>query len=97
MDAVGLGAEAEGGIIGEMAMINAATRSATARRVPPTPGSTTTRCTPAGQNGNARRRMTAARLTSWRGTSWVRSSTRTSGAIRAITPWQTPTKSSLRP
>ena len=35
--------------------------------------------------------------TSWRGTPCVRSMTRASGAIRAITAWQTPTKSSLSP
>jgi hypothetical protein len=28
---------------------------------------------------------------------WVTSITRASGAMRAITPWQTPTKSSSRP
>ena len=32
--------------------------------------------------------------TSWRGMPWVMSMTRASGAIRAMTPWHTPTKSS---
>ena len=52
---------------------------------------------PAAQNGSARRRTSAPVRTSWRGMPWVRSMTRASGAIRAITAWQTPTKSSSRP
>ena len=76
---------------------SSAQRSATARRSLPTPGSTTARCTPAGMNGNARRSTIAPSRTSWRAMPCVTSMTRTSGAIRAMTPWQTPTKSSPRP
>ena len=74
-----------------------AQRSATARRDEPTPGSTTARCTPAGMYASARRRTCAPARTSWRSMPCVTSMTRTAGAICAITPWQTPTKSSSSP
>ena len=34
---------------------------------------------------------------SWRGMPWVRSMTRASGVMRAMTPWHTPTNSSSWP
>ena len=49
------------------------------------------------RTGSARRRISAPLRTSWRGTPCETSMTRASGAIRAITPWQTPTKSSSCP
>ena len=52
---------------------------------------------PGGVNGSARRRASAPERMAWRGTPWVRSMTRASGAIRAMTPWHTPTYSSWRP
>ena len=76
---------------------SSAQRIATARRAAPTSGSTTARWTPGGANGSDRARVSAPPRTSWRGTPWVRSMTRASGAIRAITAWQTPTKSSAQP
>ena len=74
-----------------------AQRSATARRDEPTPGSTTAKCTPAGMNPSARRSTSAPERTSCRAMPCVTSMTRAAGAIRAITPWQTPTKSSASP
>ena len=47
--------------------------------------------------GTARASSIAPRNTSWRGTECVMSMMRESGAIFAITPWQIPTKASLRP
>ena len=76
---------------------SSATRTATARRSPPTSRVHTARWTPGGQYGSARRSTSAPERTSWRGMPWVRSMTAAPGAIRAITPWQTPTKSSARP
>ena len=50
-----------------------------------------------GHEGEARPIVTAPRTTSCRGTEWVRSITRQSGAIAAMTPWQTPTNTSASP
>ena len=45
----------------------------------------------------ARPSASAPRITSWRGIACVRSITRASGAIRAMTPWQIPTNPSASP
>ena len=64
----------------------------TPRRAPPTPGSTTTRCTvPGGNCGAACASANAAAATSWGGMSWVRSTSVASGAIDRITPFIAPT------
>ena len=52
---------------------------------------------PAGMYSSARRSTSAPERTSWRAMPCVMSMTLTSGAIRAITPWQTPTNSSSSP
>jgi hypothetical protein len=66
-------------------------------RLPPTSGSTT-----AEMHARRRERQRAPQderpvRRSWRAMPWVRSTTRTSGAMRAMTAWQTPTKSSAEP
>ena len=43
-------------------------------------------------NGIAASSASAPACTSWRGIPWVMSMIRAAGQIRAITPWQTPTK-----
>ena len=71
-------------------------RKAIGRRGPPTPGSTTARITAlSGMYGSVLRSTTAPASTSRSGRPWVTSMTRTSGASRAMTPRQTPAKSSV--
>src|SRR5579884_4078396 len=72
-------------------------RRATGRRALPTPGSTTARCTPTGRYGTARASTTAPCSTACGAIPWVTSITGASGAIRRITPRQTPTNSSWSP
>ena len=74
-----------------------ASRSASARREPPTPGSTTARCTPTGMYGSVFASTSAPWSTCCAGIPCVMSMISVSGAIRLITPWQVPTKSSWSP
>ncbi len=71
--------------------------TATGRRSDPTPGSITATCTPGSAKGTAFAITTAPWRTACRGSPWVMSMIRTSGAIRAITARQTPANSSAVP
>ena len=72
-------------------------RRASARREPPTPGSTTARWTPAGTYGSVLASMRAPCRTCSRGMPCDRSMICASGAMPLITPWHVPTKSSWSP
>ncbi len=64
---------------------------------PPTPGSTTARWTPTGMYGSVFASTSAPCSTACGGMPCVTSMIWASGAIRLITPWQVPTKSSCSP
>ena len=73
-------------------------RTATARRSPPTPGSTTARCTPTGRYGIVLREHERALEHRLRRDAVRDVDDRARRArCRAITPWQVPTKSSCSP
>ena len=98
-DAELVGREHQQAVVGadeEPAVDRAHARSRGARS--PTPGSTTARCTPTGRYG-ARVRAARARPAAppAAGSRASRRSRAPPGAIRAITPWHVPTKSSCRP
>src|SRR5919201_394936 len=71
--------------------------SASGRRWPPTPGSTTARWIPAGMYGSVLQRTSAPWRTCRGGMPCVMSMIWASGAICFITPWHVPTKSSWKP
>ena len=74
-----------------------ASRSTRARRGPPTPGSTIARWTPTGMKPIVFARTSAPCRMDVAGMPWVMSMICDSGAMRFITPWQVPTKSSFNP
>ena len=72
-------------------------RSASGRLGPPTPGSTIARWTPTGMNPIVFARTSAPCRIDFGGIPCVMSMICASGAMRLMTPWQVPTKSSLSP
>ncbi len=74
-----------------------ASRRASGRRGPPTPGSTIARWTPTGMNPIVFARTSAPWSTDVAGIPCVMSMICVSGAIRLMTPWHVPTKSSFSP
>ena len=82
---------------GRPARFRCGTATRPPRRVLPTPGSTTANTIPWGRNGSAFSSTNAACRTSVGGRSCAMSITVAPGAMRSITPWQTPTHSSRCP
>ena len=72
-------------------------RSTSGRRGPRHPGSTIARWTPNGMNPIVFARTRAPWRTACGGIPWVMSMICVSGAMRFMTPWQVPTKSSASP